>query len=149
VHGCEFASDCTLQSCFGETGREIRVVVGDRGVEKDEVVLVYLLENTASKPVPWFQRRREFSARVGDFVVIVDNMDRFVWILGAVWTVGSYMGITSLVCVGQIQKGEEFFWACMNCPGACPNGYAIFAVHHEMFRKGLAIGTINFFKVVL
>mgnify|MGYP006142589017 CR=1 FL=1 len=57
--------------------------------------------------------------------MVIYHMDRFVWILGAVWTVGSYMGFTSLVRVGQIQKGEEVFRACLNHPGAGPNHDAI------------------------
>jgi hypothetical protein len=123
---CEFASDRIDKSCFCETRREIRVVVGDRGVDKNEIVFVYLPEYTASKPFPWFQRRRHFSARVGDVVVIVDHTDCFVWILGAVWTVSSYVGITSLVCIGQIHEGCQFFWACLNHPGAGPNSNSIF-----------------------
>ena len=61
------------------------------------------MDNVTGEPLPWFHRRREFSARVVDFVVVVDGADCFVWILGAVWTVGSYVGLSSL---GVVLKNE-------------------------------------------
>jgi len=54
-------------------------------------------------------------------VVLVDNVDRFQWILGAFWTVGSYVGLASLVCIVQIHVGEEVFRGRVDCPGANPN----------------------------
>ena len=68
-------------------------------------VCIDSLEDVAGEPVPRFQGRREFSARVVDVVVVIDGVDRFEWILGVVWTVGSYVGLTSLVCIGQEHVG--------------------------------------------
>ena len=62
-------------------------------------------------------------------MVVIYHMDRFVWILGAVWTVGGYVGLASLVSIDQIHEGCEFLWACLNHPGARPNHNAILAAH--------------------
>ena len=70
-------------------------------------------------------------------MVVVDNVDRFVRILGAVWTVGSYVGLTSLVCISQIHEGCEFFWACLNHPGAGPNSNSMLYIHPLI--KGKAV----------
>jgi len=123
----DFASDCIMQSCFGEAGREIRVVVDGRAEILDGV-RIDSLEDVTGEPLPWFHRRREFSARIKDLMVVVDHTDRFVWILGAVWTVGSYVGLSSLVCSAQKRIGKEFFWACLNNPSASPNANCIFYI---------------------
>ena len=63
-------------------------------------------------------------------VVVIDGVDLFVGILGAVWTVGRYVGRTSLVCIGQIHVGKQVFWACLYNPCARPNDDPIiFAAH--------------------
>jgi len=122
----EFASNDFCQGGFVEVGREIRVVVVDGREEVLDGVFVDSLDNITGEPVPWIQRRREFSAKVVDFVVVVDGADRLEWILAAVWTVGRYVGLTGLVCIGQEHVGRDFFRACLNYPGACSNANAIF-----------------------
>ena len=119
-------SDNICHGGFGEAaGRNVRVVVVDGRAEILDGVCIDSLEDVAGEPVPRFQGRREFSARINDLMVVIDNADRFVWILGAVWTVGSYVGLASLVGVGQIHVGEEAFRGRVDCPGAGPDASPI------------------------
>ena len=77
--------------------------------------------------------------------MVVDYMDRFVWILGAVRTVSSYVGLTRQVCVCQIHVGEDFFWGGMNHSGASPNAKSFFDSHK--FGEGWAV--VNQFLIIL